>query len=352
VVTAVGAEGSLGERWRRLRDVSPGLRTRDAAAALGVSEAELLDGSGDHAFVRIAAAADALLPALPGVGRCMALTRNEHAVVEVRGHYGGVELGPHVGQVVGDGVDLRIFPLHWHHAFAVREPAPGRPGELRRSVHVFDAGGTAVHKVYLEPGVDPTDWDAMVAARVMDAPSPIVVAPPAPPAPRRDAPADRDGFVREWDAMTDTHDFFHLLRRHQLGRVAGLRAAGRARAVQVAPAALEALLRAAADGATPIMIFVGNRGCLQIYAGEVRRIVVTGPWLNVLDPGFNLHLRADRIATAWIVRKPTRAGVVTSLELYDADGETIALVFRHRDDREQAEDPAWSAMLGALPRPR
>jgi hypothetical protein len=45
-----------------------------------------------------------------------------------------------------------------------------------------------------------------------------------------------------------------------------------------------------------------------------------GPWLNVLDPGFNLHLREDLIASAWIVRKPTADGVVSSLELFDAGG--------------------------------
>ena len=45
---------------------------------------------------------------------------------------------------------------------------------------------------------------------------------------------------------------------------------------------------------------------------------MTGPWLNVLDPTFNLHLREDRIAAAWVVRKPSVNGDIHSLELYDA----------------------------------
>ncbi|MCP2936632.1 hemin-degrading factor, partial [Salmonella enterica subsp. enterica serovar Typhimurium] len=78
------------------------------------------------------------------------------------------------------------------------------------------------------------------------------------------------------------------------------------------------------------MCFVGNPGMIQIHTGPVHRIEVMGPWLNVLDPGFNLHLRQDLVDQTWIVRKPTADGVVTSVELLDAAGETIALFFGER----------------------
>jgi len=78
------------------------------------------------------------------------------------------------------------------------------------------------------------------------------------------------------------------------------------------------------------MVFVGNRGMIQIHTGPVKTIRVMGPWLNVLDPDFNLHLRADLIASAWAVRKPTSDGIVTSLELFDAEGENIAMLFGAR----------------------
>ena len=55
------------------------------------------------------------------------------------------------------------------------------------------------------------------------------------------------------------------------------------------------MLEGAAAAELPVMIFVGNPGCVQIHSGPVRRIEVMGPWLNVLDPRFNLHLREDLI---------------------------------------------------------
>ena len=43
-----------------------------------------------------------------------------------------------------------------------------------------------------------------------------------------------------------------------------------------------------------------------------------------------MHLREDHVASAWVVKKPTEDGVVTSLELFDADGKQITLIFGKR----------------------
>lgn len=339
---------TLADRWTSLRATTPGIRTRDAAVQLGVSEAELVATMVGTTAVRLDTDAAGLLHALPEVGRCMALTRNEHAVSEVRGRYGGVELGPHAGQVVGEHIDLRVFLGHWRHTFAIDEPHPQKAGARRRSIHIFDGTGTAAHKIYLEPDGNERTWDAMVATRTVTLP---LVLDPAPPkrSERPDADVDVAALLVGWDAMQDTHEFFHLLLAHKVARTQALRLAGHARARRVRDDSLSAVLFDVSETGEKIMIFVGNRGCIQVFSGAVKRIVRQGPWINVLDPGFNLHLREDRIASSWVVAKPTRAGVVRSLELFDADGETIALVFRKRDDRETPEDPAWHALLERLP---
>jgi putative hemin transport protein len=337
----------LSARWAAMKHTTPMLRTRDAAAQLGVTEAELLATGLGSTVIRLDTDTRALLHGLEGVGRCMALTRNEHAVSEVHGTYGGLELGAHAGQVIGHGIDLRVFPVAWQHAFAVDEPHPHHEGLRRRSIHVFDRHGIAVHKVYLDAGGNAEAWDALVEARRSELP--LVIAPLAARfSERADADVDVDAFTRAWDGMTDTHEFFHLLRTHELSRTQALRLAGTKRASRVDNRSFTKLLHDAAAQQDKIMIFVGNRGCLQVFSGAVHKIVKHGPWINVLDPGFNLHLREDHIATSWVVAKPTKAGTVRSLELFDAAGDTIALVFRKRDDREQAEDAGWIARLAGL----
>lgn len=342
---------TLAAQIQALRAEKPNLRARDVATALGVSEAALVASEGG---IRLNTDTESLLHALCEVGRCMALTRNEHCVSEVKGTYGGVQIGPHAGQVIGEHVDLRVFASHWKHAYAVNTP--------RRSIQIFDASGVAVHKVYLEPEGNTATWDAIVdrtaapfgaaanaggavvgEARRIDLPLAIDLVPAKKPE-KPDSEIDRDALQRDWDAMQDTHEFFHLLVKHGASRTQALRLAGRGRARPVRNESVDAVLRAKQY----IMIFVGNRGCIQVWSGTPDNIVMHGPWLNVLDPGFNLHLRADRIATSWVVEKPTRSGVVSSLELFDEAGENIALLFRKRDDRAQAEDPAWGELLESL----
>ena len=114
------------------------------------------------------------------------------------------------------------------------------------------------------------------------------------------------------------------------------------------------LLQQAAAAAVPIMVFVGSKGCIQIHSGAVhhikRRQTPGGAdWINVLDPGFNLHLRRDLITAAWLVRKPTSDGVVTSVELFDASGDVVAMFFGVRKPGE-LELSAWRDLAESLSR--
>ena len=115
------------------------------------------------------------------------------------------------------------------------------------------------------------------------------------------------------------------------------------------PDALSAMLHHASSGEIPIMCFVGNRGCIQIHSGPVKEIKPMGPWLNILDEGFNLHLRSDHVRELWAVRKPTSDGHVTSLEAYDAQGNMIAQFFgkRHEGEDERGD---WRFLAEHLPR--
>jgi putative hemin transport protein len=67
-------------------------------------------------------------------------------------------------------------------------------------------------------------------------------------------------------------------------------------------------------------------------------------WLNILDPDFNLHVQEQAIASAWVVRKPTVDGIVTSLELYAHDESLILTVFGKRKPGIP-ENLTWRALV-------
>ena len=60
-------------------------------------------------------------------------------------------------------------------------------------------------------------------------------------------------------------------------------------------------------------------------------------WLNIFNPTFTLHLLEESIAEAWVTRKPTSAGHVTSLELFAHDGTQIAQLYGQRTEGEQEQ---------------
>lgn len=225
-------------------------------------------------------------------------------------------------------------------------PADNGP---RRSLQFFDKTGTAVHKMFLRDHSDVAAFEALVAKYRADdqTPGEHVVAADAPKAETPDADIDAAAFQRDWLAMTDTHQFFDMLRRHGVSRAQALRLAPADHAQSIPASSVRTLLEDAAGTDLPIMVFVGNAGMIQIHTGPVKNIRVMGPWVNVLDPGFNLHLREDLVDTAWIVRKPTSDGIVSSLELLDASGMVIAMFFGERKPG-QAEREDWRETLARV----
>lgn len=342
---------ALRAAWEALKSADPGLRARDAAETLGVSEGELVACRTGDGVVRLDPGRDpagwgAVIRELPSLGPVMCLTRNDHAVHEKHGTFDKVSVGPGHGLVLDPEIDLRLFLNHWRFGFAVREKV--RSG-TRDSLQFFDIDGTAVHKVFLTGPSDAAAHAALVERfRAADQTPGITTLPlPAPRPDRPDSEIDRTGFRRHWENLQDTHDFFPMLREFEIGRHQAFRLIGRDLAREVGADSLERALRMASERHVPIMVFVSNAGCIQIHTGPVKRIEPMGPWINVLDPRFNLHVRQDRIGSAWIVRKPTRDGVVTSLELFDAENRPFLQMFGERKPgKPERED--WRALIDAL----
>jgi putative hemin transport protein len=229
--------------------------------------------------------------------------------------------------------------------FAVEEET--RRGVVR-SLQVFDASGTAVHKIHAGEETDLAAWGALVEALRDPAPASIAVKPAAAAkAPLRDHEIDAASMLTDWQGMKDTHEFFGLLRKHKAAPTQAFRLAEGRFTSRLGVSAVRQMLQAASSLDVPIMVFVGNPGLIQIHTGPVKKIHVMGEWLNVLDPEFNLHLREDRLAEVWQVEKPTADGVITSVEAFDAGGERIATFFGKRKPGEP-ELQSWRALAHAL----
>lgn len=334
--------------WSAYRRENPKVRERDAAADLGVSEAELVATGCGAGVTRLSSEWPALLQELEGLGDVMALTRNDVFVHEKVGRYRNVSIHPdhNMGQVLDEQIDLRIFFRHWHFGFAVVKETDDGP---RRSLQFFDAQGTAVHKTHLREESDVDHYHALVEKYRHADQTPSLEITPAgePDSERPDDEIDREALRQEWRALKDTHDFIFLLRNHEISRLQAFRLAGSDFAREVDTSSLRIALEAAAADQLPIMVFVGNHGCIQIHTGTVTRLKDVRAWYNVLDPGFSLHVRERQIASAWVVRKPTAEGDVHSVEFFDADGNVVCYLFgKRKEGRTELE--GWREIVGRL----
>lgn len=329
------------------------LRAIDQAAALGLSEGEWLTGhQTDAQLVRLGPPASAFLQALPALGTVMALTRNATCVHEKDGAYANIEISGAMGLVLNHEIDLRLFLKQWAHIFAVETPRAD--GTVLHSLQVFDPAGIAIHKIFARPQTNMAAWHNLVETFAVPGPvDPLVAARPKPAdradrADRADSDIDIEGLREGWWKLADVHDFFALLRKNGVGRRQALRLAGNPFARPIPAISVRWLLEEAVARDVPIMCFVGNHGCIQIHSGPIHRVAQMGQWLNILDPGFNLHLRTDRIADAYAVWKPQSDSAVHSVELFDEAGQLICQFFGERKPGipERAD---WKALVSELP---
>jgi len=322
---------TLKQQWDALKAETPSLRIRNAADQLGVSEAELLATQVGESVTRLKPEFANILSEVETLGKVMGLTRNDECVHERKGVYLNPDFSsPHAGLFVGEDIDLRIFIMHWAKAYAVSEK--GEHGD-RKSLQFFGKDGLAIHKIYLTADSDAAAFDALVAKYKSDDQSTeeSTVAVPLNIDEKPDSDIDVAAFQAAWSTLKDTHEFFGMLRKFGVTRTQALRLAPNENfAKKVDKEVVVKMLEGAAESKLPIMVFVGNRGNIQIHTGRVRKTMWHGDWFNVMDPDFNLHLDMSKIAQTWIVRKPTEDGEVTAIEVFNELGEIIVQFFGKR----------------------
>jgi len=326
---------------------NPRARARNVAEGIGVSEAELLAsriGRPNESVIRLRPEFPDILMEIEALGPVMALTRNHACVHEKTGVYRKGEMMPEasMGLFNDEEIDIRFFFRSWGAVFFVVD-------EPRMSLQFFDKEGTAVHKIYAVEDTDIMAMQSLVEAYASQDQQPgFEPEELAPKTPRPLDEIDTDGFVEAWKGIDDTHSFFPLLRKFGISRRQAVEVAPADLARKVARTAYRDVMQQASETGLEIMVFVGNDGCVQIHSGPVKRLKTVGEWYNILDPGFNLHLKEEAVAECFVVVKPTSDGPVTALEVFDAEGELILQFFGKRKPGIP-ELKEWRRLVAGLP---
>ena len=337
--------------YQKVKVEEKGVRARNAAQYIGISEGELVAAHVGESVTRLIDDAVKILKQVSAMGEVMALTRNEYCVHERHGIYDNHQFFCHgniaMGLFVNLDIDLRLFMNHWKYNFAVIEQTKNG---TRKSLQFFDKEGQAIHKIYVTKKSDEEAFDNLVVKNIHGKQDSFIEIEPYEKKAnyKSDNEIDWKKFRKEWENLKDTHDFFPMLKKYKVGREQAFKKIGHNFAYEVENTAARQVLEQARDQKCEIMVFVGNRGCIQIHTGPVNKLVEHGPWYNVLDPKFNLHLSENNISRTWVTKKPTEDGIVTALEIFDQESEIIATLFGKRKPGIPELD-LWREIIAKLP---
>ncbi|MEM6396647.1 MAG: ChuX/HutX family heme-like substrate-binding protein [Bacteroidota bacterium] len=321
------------KKLAEIRQSGEKMRNLQLAERIGISELELLGLELSDDIVLLNGDCEGLLLDMHKMGYVMALSRNAHCVHERKGVYENIEFYKchDMGVAVNPDIDLRFFMAQWVYALAVIMRRD--KGKDLYSFQFYNDRGEAVHKIFSTPKSDLDAYHELVAKYRAEDQSPILIEDRSKPEKAEEKPDEEievEKFQQAWREMKDTHQFFGMLRKYKVTRTQAFRLAPPEMVDEVDRLAVTEILEKAAGEKTPIMCFVHSPGCVQIHTGPVKKLIWYGDWYNVMDPKFNLHLDTTAIDRCYVVRKPTDDGMVTSLELFDKDGQLIVYFFGAR----------------------
>jgi len=342
---------SLSTKWIELKKQNPKVRIRDAALALNTSEMALVVTGCGMQNIRLKPDFKEILERLESLGSVMALTRSDHAVHESHGVYQEMKSHGSVAFFFRPGIDARFFLDKWASAFAVNE-------NDRDSLQFFDSKGDAVHKIYVTNETNYEEFSKLVQNFKSDNQEPfseiqLVLTPDNTNqagliSSIQEAKINPEKLTASWLAIRDVHEAGKIIKaygNHRRNEI--YQALGTDYAVPLAQNSIEEILETASRESVEIMIFAMNEAAVQIYSGAVKKLLRTGPWFNILDPGFNLHLRTECIGEIWMVKKPTEDGWVTSIDILDENGIEFLLIADNRVLGE-SESTAWQDICNNL----
>ncbi|MFD2940254.1 heme ABC transporter ATP-binding protein [Flavobacterium notoginsengisoli] len=331
---------SLKERFISYRDEYPARPLWQIAETLGVTPAEIMfEGLGENVIL-LRPEMEAILMRIEELGLVKAVTCNENCETERIGVYRNFSKQEYITLFLGEDIDLRIFEDKWKTALAVEDKG-------KESLQFFDSNGKNLHQIYLTGGSYRQAYlDLISEFKQKDQSAPVIEKRKQKyKQEKRDAEIDIIDFHQSWNTMTDTHEFYGLIKRFGLTRTQALRLAPPRRAVQVSLESFRRTILHCSDTKIPIMMFTANEGCVQINTGQLSNVHSNGAWLNFSErSGGQTRINEDAVHSVWHVVKPTADGDVNSLELYGADGNMIIQFFGERKPGI-AELESWKQVL-------
>lgn len=252
----------------------------------------------------------------------------------VSGHYADMHQRNNVVMHFYPKIDTRLFTAKWRHAYAVF-------GKKQHSLHFFDRYGRQSYQVSAKDSAVLDDFESRLKPYVIKN-APLAKAlsfAPAKAAPKYEKDIDTATLRDEWRAMTNVHQAGRIFKQHGNDTLAVYRALGEEFAIQVDTSLLPDTFNQIKQNALDLMYFVRNNTAVQCFAGQLGDVESTETSLTLSGERLDSNIQLDALGETWLVKKPTDAGWIHSLSIFNPEGENVITLtdFRNRSTPEKTE---------------
>ncbi len=321
-----------------VRQAQPNLGLKGWSQLLNSSEGELQASRLGHEEVRPLTDLFSLLYQLAGLGEVEIRSFNRSGWASYKGHFAPPDLcldcPGYLGLEFRSGsLRLQMNMESWYWGCAVTDYPEGK--ETQKSLQFFDQAGERFLKLQATSETSAVGWSRLLQRF---APTPIASKPlfdVTQPSCGLTCPKDMTSFTQEWRLMASPNQVHRLLKRHQASYLGSLQRLDKKFAREVSLDALEQLLKqvqalpSAPNKPCLEMRFFAS-GCLQEVVGELQAPRLHLKQMCLAYAEGCMHLDPQCLEEAWVVRKPQGEGWVTSLEIFDDQGELIVQLQEHK----------------------
>lgn len=317
-----------------VRQAQPNLGLRGWSRLLSCSEGELQASRLGHEKVRPLVDTFSLLYQLAGLGEVEIISFNQTGWARYTGRFAPPDLCLDNPSCLGlefrsSHLRLQLRMNHWYWGCVVEDQPPGQT--TQSSLQFFNQSGQRFLKIQATAATSQPGWQRVVDnfARHEASAQPLFVEEQEN---RSDStPQDIAGFTQEWRLMQSPNQIDSLLKRHQADYLTALQHLGTKFAREVSLDSLQDLLRQVqwlpkGPNKPCLEASFFTSGCTQTVSGAIQPPRLQHKdWCLGYAEGC-LHLQAQRLEEAWVVRKPCEEGWVTSLELFDVAGQCVLAI--------------------------
>lgn len=256
--------------------------------------------------------------------------------------YGRVETRHGRTILHGERSRIVIAPARLQAALAVTQRGPSK---AKRSLQLFDRAGTLCHELRLRDEGRFADFDVLAE---LHAKGPLAFELPASRRKRRYDQVLVAGALRElWGAGCKDDEIAALLEDADKSRAWALRTVGSIWTERVVGEGPLSVMRRAVAGHLTLTVTLRHDGVEHHHVGLARRLHSTGGRLVLRAPGFSARVEGGRSSSTWLVRRPTKQGVETSLECHDSMNR-LSVVISSTNVQGPRQEKAWNDLLADL----